>query len=78
MLSGTDELSDPLNLGSRRCRSIQQMSAMGFTDMAAAADNDGWPYPDSDDIMNTERVWQGRCYDYGTDRHWRNRTIDAK
>jgi len=49
----------------RRNRSVQEMSAMGFTDMQTCADEDGWPYPDDDDEITTEHYIDG----YGK---WRN------
>jgi hypothetical protein len=38
----------------RRNRNSEEMSAMGFTDMVYWADEDGWPYPDDDDLETTE------------------------
>jgi hypothetical protein len=39
----------------RRFLNSEESSAMGFTEMQDAADEDGWPYPDDDDDETTER-----------------------
>ena len=38
----------------RRNLNSQEMHDMGFADLAANADEDGWPYPDDDDEETTE------------------------
>ncbi len=44
----------------RRNLNSEEMYALGFVEMQARADNDGWPYADDDDFETTEN-W--------TDRH---------
>lgn len=38
----------------RRFLNSEEAEAMGFTEMQAASDEDGWPYPDDDDDETTE------------------------
>lgn len=38
----------------RRNLNAQEMHDLGFADLQAAADEDGWPYPDDDDDETTE------------------------
>ncbi len=39
---------------SRRNLNAQEMHDMGYADLKANADEDGWPYPDDDDEETTE------------------------
>ena len=41
----TDEYKD------RSVNSVQRMESMGFTDMHAQADDEGWPYEDGEDEL---------------------------
>ena len=38
----------------RRNLNPEEMEAMGFADLKANDDEDGWPYPDDDDEETTE------------------------
>lgn len=54
----------------RRSLNVREMYSMGFVDMKSHSDEDGWPYPDSDEPETTE------CYH--TDRFSRLRKSGRK
>lgn len=51
----------------RRNLNAQEMHDMGYADLRANADEDGWPYPDDDDVETTERYMgkNGKVRDNG-------------